>query len=364
MNRILGNFVLALLGIILPIAAVDLTVWLLPKEILPAPLRNLSARMEAHRTPKYWRPDPYLRGLIRPGTDDLFVGEEFSFRTKTHLNFADAGFRGGLLGGPVWGVAVGDSFTFGCCVDQEQTWVARLAELTHHEFANLGMPGHGPPQYTRTLEKYGLGLKPRVVLYGLYTNDLADSVDFDRWLRGHKKRASFKRFMKQHSAFYNLIRSLRGDENSYPDYLDVKNTRVKLSPGKLRDPYEIPPSVFDSAWALTVRQIDRANTDAKKIGASFVLLYFPSKEEVYWDMVKSAAKEYASFERQRGKLGRAAETLCASQQIACLDLTPALTRLAGQGQTLYYPIDIHWNEQGHRAVAERINQFLQEKHIS
>jgi GDSL-like Lipase/Acylhydrolase family len=362
MKKILGHFVLVLLGVIFPVAALDLTVWLLPKGMLPAPLHNLAQRMEAHQTPKYWRPDPYLRGVIKPGTDAMFVGDEFSFRTKTNLNFSDAGFRGGSLGGPVWGVAVGDSFTFGCCVDQEQTWVARLAELAHQEFANLGLPGYGPPQYTRTLEKYGLRLNPTVILYGLYTNDLADSVDFDRWSRGYRKRTPFKRFMKQHSAVYNLITSFQ-TENDYSDYLDVRGTKVKLAPRKLRDPYEVPPSAFESAWTLTVHQINRAIADARKIGAIFVLLYFPSKEEVYWDSVKSEAKEYDSFDQQKGKLRSVIETFCASQQIPCLDLTPALTAHASERQSLYYPVDIHWNKQGHQAVAEEINRFLRKRHI-
>ena len=363
MKKILGNSVLILLGLVLPIAAIDLVVWFLPTRFLPASLNNLVRQMEAHQTPKYWRADPYLRSVMRPGTDALFVGEEFSFRTKTNLNFPDAGFRGGSAKAPVWGIAVGDSFTFGCCVDQEKTWIANLATLAHHEIVNLGIPGHGPPQYTRTLEKYGLSLKPKVVFYGLYTNDLADIVSFEQWLRGRKKRISFKRFMKQHSVIYNLIENLRAPHNHHSDYIDVQGTAVKLSPGKLKDPYEVAPNVFDSAWTMTAQQIVRAITDAQRIDATFVLLYFPSKEEIYWDLVKDRAKGYQSFEGLRGKLGRAAEILCGSQHILCMDLTPTLTQRALLRQTLYYPIDIHWNEQGHRAVADAIYQFLLKRKI-
>lgn len=363
MKKFFGNAVLVLVGIVLPIVVVDVTVWFLPTDLLPSALRNLKQRMEASQTPKYWRADAYLRSVIRPGTDAMFVGDEFSFRTKTHLNFPDAGFRGGSLGGPIWGIAVGDSFTFGCCVNQGKSWVTHLANLAHHEIANLGIPGHGPQQYTRTLEKYGLQLKPKVVFYGLYTNDLADSISFDEWLKGHKKPGSFKRFLKQHSVVYNLLRSLRSPDDKNSRYIDVQGTAVKLVPGKLRDPFEVAPRVFDTAWALTARQIERAIADAKRIDATFVLLYFPSKEEVYWDSVKDEAKRYRSFEEQRGKLSRAAGALCVSDRILCLDLTAALQRRALQRQSLYYPIDIHWNEQGNRAVAEEIYRFLLGKNI-
>ena len=119
-------------------------------------------------------------------------------------------------------------------------------------------------QCTRTLEKYGLSLKPKVVFYGLYTNDLADSVSFEQWLRGRKKRISFKRFMKQHSVIYNFIENLRAPHNHHSDYIDVQGTAVKLSPGKLKDPYEVAPNVFDSAWTMTAQQIVKAITDAHK----------------------------------------------------------------------------------------------------
>jgi hypothetical protein len=79
------------------------------------------------------------------------------------MNLNHAGFRGGTLGGPAWGVAVGDSFTFGLGVNQESTWVARLARLSKREIVNLGVQGTGPQQYTLTLERFGVSLRPKII---------------------------------------------------------------------------------------------------------------------------------------------------------------------------------------------------------
>ena len=95
-------------------------------------------------TRRYSRPHDDLKYTIKPGTDFELKQPEFVFRYKTNLNFPDAGFRGGTLGGPVWGVAVGDSFTFGSGVNQEATWVAQLAALANKDVLNLGVPGYGP----------------------------------------------------------------------------------------------------------------------------------------------------------------------------------------------------------------------------
>jgi hypothetical protein len=133
---------LVLLSICFTLGAFDLAVYLIPKHLLPDGLRNLNSVMQirsgAHRVR-----DPELGYMIRPGTDFFFPGEEFRFCFQTRLNFPNSGFRGGTLGGPVWGAAFGDSFTFGAGVDQAKSWVGQLAELTKREIVNFGTPGQG-----------------------------------------------------------------------------------------------------------------------------------------------------------------------------------------------------------------------------
>jgi len=94
-----------------------------------------------------------------------------------------------------------------------------------------------------------------------------------------------------------------------------------------------------------------------------VVLYFPSKEEVYWDHIKARASQFSSFEDRRDKMRNAIREFCAASQLPCLDLSPALRARGANGERLYYPIDIHWNEAGHRVVAETIQKFLIDNRI-
>jgi len=138
---------------------------------------------------------------------------------------------------------------------------------------------------------------------------------------------------------------------------------LKLLARKLRNPYSIPDGQFDSTWATVAKQIEAAVEESKRINATFVFLYFPSKEEVYWHLAKERVKPIKDFEERIERLSKTAENFCRSQQLLCLDLTSALRQQGMTGEKLYFPIDIHWNERGHLAVAQEIFKFLRDKNI-
>jgi GDSL-like Lipase/Acylhydrolase family len=355
---------LMLLSICFTLGAFDLAVYLIPKHLLPDPLRNLISVMQI-RSGTHRVRDPELGYMIRPGTDFFFPGEEFRFRFQTRLNFPNAGFRGGTLGGPVWGAAFGDSFTFGAGVDQAKSWVGQLAGLTKREIINFGTPGQGPHQYTRIFRRYGAPLRPKIVFYGLFTNDLKDGVRFeDRQAHPEKpERFSAKQFMRRYSASYNLLGTLF----SKLKRMGKKDTRngigLKLLERSLRSPYGVSESRFASAWTAVAREIEDAVEESKRINATFVLLYFPSKEEVYWELTKDKIKEIERFKERIERLRKVTIAFCVSRDLWCLDLTPALKTRGLRGEMLYYPVDIHWNGEGNTVAAQEIYKFLVAKNL-
>jgi hypothetical protein len=362
LKHFLANTFLVLFGTTFTLGAFDLAVYLLPKHLLPGPLRNLNLVMQI-RSETFFVRDPELGHMIRPGTDFFFPGEEFRFRLQTRLNFPNAGFRGGTLGGPVWGAAFGDSFTFGAGVDQAKSWVGQLADLTKREIINFGSPGQGPHQYTRIFRRYGAPLLPKFVFYGLFTNDLKDGIRFEGRRANPEKRLSAKQFMKRYSASYNVFgnffRSLKRMSKN-----DTRNEiGLKLLERKLRSPYGVAENKFASAWAAVAREIEDAVEETKRINATFVLLYFPSKEEVYWELAKDKIEAIDLFKERIERLRKVTLTFCASRHLWCLDLTPALKARGLRGEKLYYPVDIHWNEEGNTVVAQEIYKFLVEKKL-
>jgi hypothetical protein len=358
----LAKAALIYLSTSLTLGAFDLVIYLFPRDLLPLPFRKLTQMMEIN-SHRYYARDPKIGYVIRPGTDFFFLGEEFSFRLQTRLNFPNAGFRGGTLGGPAWGAAFGDSFTFGAGVDQEATWVARLSQLTQHEIINFGMPGHGPHQYTRIFQEYGAPLRPKLVFYALFTNDLRDGVRFESPPAERKPKMSLKRFMKRYSASYNVFRNVSRSLKKTRTTETQDDIGLQLPERRLRNPYGVLDGRFASAWAASARQIEDAIEESKRIDATFVLLYFPSKEEVYWELARERIKPIDGFEERIGRFTRHVLEFCASRDLLCLDLTAALKTRGLRGEKFYYPVDIHWNQQGNAVVAQEIYKFLVEKKL-
>ncbi len=359
-KSLLAKTALVLLSTLFTFGAFDLTVYLLPRHLLPGPLRNLVVLMEGDT---YYVKDPPIGNMIRPQTDYFFPGEEFRFRIQTRLNFPSAGFRGGTLGGPAWGAAFGDSFTFGAGVDQEATWVAQLARLTNREVINFGVPGHGPHQYTRILQKYGVQLRPKVVFYAIFSNDLRDGVRFEAPPPNRSQRMTAKEFITRYSASYNIINNVsRSLKNRATN--DRHNTiGLKLLDRRLRDPYAIADQKFASAWAGIAKQIEDAHQESKRRNVTFILLYFPQKEEVYWELAQERIKSTNVFKERVERLNKTIAAFCGARELLCLDLTPPLKARGLRGETFYFPVDIHWNEKGHSLVAQVIYKFLLEKKL-
>ena len=358
---VLQNAALVLFGVIAAIFFLEIISRFLPFRILPTPLRLALEEMDSrqHSNDPYL-PDPRLWYVIRPNTDMVLKHPDSDYRMKTTLNFPDAGFRGGTRGGPAWGVAVGDSFTFGLGVEHESTWVAQLSKISGREFLNLGVPGWGPSQYTLTLERYGLPLKPKLVLYGLFSNDVGNVTRFESD-RGHFNQFSMRQFLRLHSVTFNFFRRLRRGETVVND-IRLETPAISFSSKELKNRLAADRRRFPEGWPLTGQQIETAKRDSERSQSKFVLLYFPSKEEVYWGAIKQKETSLEQFDDAIDPLRRSALALCKSENLSCIDLTPALKRRAENGEKIYFTIDSHWSIDGNRAVAEEIyNELVQRK---
>jgi lysophospholipase L1-like esterase len=325
-----------------------------PRSLLPLRLRELMNRMELSRaTDGVYVADSELLFKMRPHVDFVADHPDYHVRVKTNLNLPDIGFRGGSIGGTAWAAAVGDSFTFGVGVDHEDTWVYRLAQLLQREVVNLGIPAQGPPQYTRVLKRYALSLHPRVVFYGFYFNDL-DAAN--RFYRTKRTLIPVSRYLRQYSVLYNLINESRTSSAEEPTTLRGDGVEMELGAAALQRTLERQNRNFEQRWKLTVKELDEAVRASKEANVQLVMLYLPSRWEVYWELIKSQNRLPDSLDIDR--LRRTVVEYCGERNIPCLDLTQALKREAQEGKQLYFRSDGHWNKEGNRIVAETLQNFL------
>ncbi|MCP5110496.1 MAG: SGNH/GDSL hydrolase family protein, partial [bacterium] len=81
-------------------------------------------------------------------------------------------------------VFVGDSFTEGHKIAEQDTFPRLAEKATGLRTANLGRSGYGPPQELIVLQRHGLPLRPRFVIWQVFEgNDLHDTGMFRRWER-------------------------------------------------------------------------------------------------------------------------------------------------------------------------------------
>lgn len=359
MKEIIQKLVLVIFSFLFAVLLFEGLAWFAPRSLLPRPLLALGERMEiSRRSEDFFVPDSDLLFKIPPNTNFLVKHPDYSVRVKTNLNLGDIGFRGGSFGGPAWGVAVGDSFTFGVGVEQEETWIGRLAKSLGREVINFGIPAQGPVQYTLVLKKYALPMHPKVAFYGFYFNDLDSAQRFRRMKR---QFIPVSRYLRQYSYVYNLVGQRGPAVDEQPFLFKAGNVELSLDLKALRRTLERQNRSFEERWSLTIREVDDAIKIAKDARVAFVLLYLPSRWEIYWDQIKQQTKLPDSLDIDR--LRRTVVDYCSKQQILCVDLTTALKQAARHGGPLYFPNDGHLNKEGNRVVADTVLKLLLENGI-
>lgn len=323
-------------------------------------------------------PDPYLWQKSLPNIDRVVSGHpDFTFRVQTNsLGFEDIGFRDdGFTGSPA-AIALGDSFTWGDGVDNDKTWVAQLEAQSGQDIVNLGMSGYGSIQRLRILEKYGLSLQPKFILWSFFPNDFYDDGHF-AW-REETGRLSkqgeaiappswsenLDRQMRRLSVVYNLALSPFAepdDEEEYERLVYPQTGEHPLDLTFVLRPYwekRLDPNeeYVASGVELTRQALATAQAEAQQANATLVVILFPSKEQAYWPVVAKLVDQPENYHLDWPM--HEVKDWCQTHDVVYLDLTPIFQEHAAQGEQLYFRFDAHWNHAGHTLAAQAIQQYL------
>jgi hypothetical protein len=275
-------------------------------------------------------------------------------------------------------VAIGDSFTFCTNVMPLETWPHQLAEVMDASVLNLGKGAIGPYEYLEILRRHGLAKRPRIVVMNLYEgNDLRDAARYHQ----HRARGSegadgaskeAPAISPKRSYAVNLLAALAEAllEKMTPPEADFRY-RVTLGGG---DSLLINGDNADLDEVATARALERGELDldawddalagfvslAREHGFRAIVSYSPSAYSAYERSVafddptlREPMQDFSH--RQREWLARAA----VRHGFELLDLTPALQERAARSEaTLYFPLNRHYSQAGHRAVAEILAEAL------
>jgi hypothetical protein len=368
---------LILLGIVVGLLLIEMGLRLFDRW-LPNRLRYHAGLARFHAQMRdIYIPDPYLWHKSVAGVDRIITGHpDYSYRVQTNsLGYDDIGFRDDGIDGQPFAIALGDSFTWGDGTDNDKIWVERLETETGLDVANLGMSGYGSLQQLRLFQTYGQPLKPKLLLWSFFPNDLYDDGHFvwreetGRLARREESPSAsswsetLDTTLRSFSVTYNWLASPFSEPDDEEEWERLVYTDRTLDLTFVMRPYwekRLDPSNEYVALGkeLTQQVLAEVQATATQHDATLIVLLFPFKEQTYWSIVSTLVDNPAAYDVDWPT--EWVKTWCEDQDILYLDLTPVFRAHAAQGEQLYFRYDAHWNEWGHALVAQTIYQYLLE----
>jgi hypothetical protein len=267
-------------------------------------------------------------------------------------------------------LAIGDSFTYSQMVDEDQAWTTILARgLPHSHVLNLGLIGAAPQQYLRLYETFGVDLSPKVLLVGIFLgNDLWDAGQFARWwnaggdgafpeFRSKRPASGLHAWLVHRMKSLYLFALLQDLRESYSAGRFFSGQTIELPAGGR---LQLVPSLLPQMAAYTqperpqftlvLETIEQIYARAQQNHSHCLILFFPSKEEVYLPMLgEKPTNLAASFIPELETRG-----------IPYLDLWASFRQHASAGEQLFFEVDGHPNGRGYALIAEGVLAHLRE----
>ncbi|MFY9824081.1 MAG: GDSL-type esterase/lipase family protein [Thermoanaerobaculia bacterium] len=332
-----------------------------------------------YASPGLYVVDPKVGHRMKPGLRGV-LGNFAEFTTQVRIN--RLGIRGPEVGPKRPGVrrilVLGDSFTFGMGVEENEAFPAQLAaELGRRgvpaEGINAGMGGYGVPDEVRWFEQYGRETHPDVIVLGIFTgNDLQDAapdrppafISHGELLdKAELSRSKLFHWLYQHSQLFALVkyslpapidRTIRRALHM-PEPSAIRGLREEMA---LYDPRNRPRA--EQGGQASEAAIRRLLAETQAEHPIVVALLLPSKlqaDDVEWN---GALRQLglASSQVDRALPNEIFSGVLARCGVPTLDLTPILSEALRQGEVDFFPMDQHYTVAGNRRIAREAASFL------
>ncbi len=341
---------------------------LLVRWLAPQPLLSIEPGLYAADPPGQYRLNPGYRGTVTNGV-------EFSHTVTIDLRgFRSTGRESAPAGAEVPLVSLlGDSFTFGHGVGDEETFAALLPRFTRGPLrvVNAGLPGIGVPRAIVRYQRHVRRLAPDVVVLVVFLgNDLSDARPdgeairiVDGLIAPAATPTGWRSWLYRRS---HLVR-LTGSAGAAPAVGRLRRLLGLGEPFAMRTlrremtNYALdPPPSIEAARTATEEAIERLAATCRADGALLVAVLAPDRiqlAEASWRGALAMLRlDPAAFDSRRPQ--SVFVRLFERNDIPHLDLTPSFEAALQRGERLYFRHDRHWNARGHRLAAEEIGRFL------
>ncbi len=314
-------------------------------------------------------------------------------RVDCVMTFDSQGFRNSTDMATYDIVAVGDSFTEGSRVSDDQPWPVQLARMSGLSICNLGISGYGPPEYLAAMEHYGLNKKPKFVICMFYEgNDFRSSkmtakagltltqivassplvVRINDFLCERLGEIGSKSPVKHAEALSWLpVRILNNDSGRNYGFPSKQLTDLSSPKDKLE---------LEGSWYVTTEVLKKVNAACEAAGAKLIVAYAPSKAHVVFPLVARSVnpeyvRKYMLYKKSPLDLPEGDKFIpellarmpsqellmrewCERRSVGFISLTEPLREDVAKGRQTYYTYDQHWTPLGHETAARTVHSYL------
>lgn len=237
-------------------------------------------------------------------------------------------------------VAVGDSYTFGECVEDEETWPAVLERrLPDTRVLNLGVMGYGQDQALLRMRRDGLPYGPEFVVFGFHPSDVRRNV------------LSFRDYAKPHFRLTDGGLELENVPVPPPStYEQIWPPRLWNFVRMFRDSRRSATPEFRAHMqALSDAIVLRMAEEARAAGARLLVVYLPHPVNL----------------EQEGRFGwRPLADLCEAHEpglLRCVDPVPRLRAMFDSREAVREAFSCHFSPPVQAAVGEAVAEALREE---
>jgi hypothetical protein len=354
------------LGLVLGSVAVALGIGEIATRILFPPMRSISWY---HYDPRYGFRHREDADAV---TTDWGDGKPWRFRTNAR-GFRWPSFPDAPATGTSRALLMGDSFTFGNALNQDETY-PEVAQATVREGAweviNAGVSAWGPQNALGYLTTEGDAIQASCLVYGFFEgNDVSDGVAAARLyelqggeyvripaavtapsrmstVRAWARRIPLYDALIEHSQLFNVLRS------------SVLNRLAKDTSGAAGsdDPYlKATPEAFERALALNEMTLDRLLSLARSRFGAFALLLIPMRAQVVPDTDKMAAPFPLWMAEASHKRVLA---WAKAHDVPVLDGAEVLPKDRAALAKAYFTRDFHMSAEGNRLLGRALGERL------
>lgn len=252
-------------------------------------------------------------------------------------------------------VTLGDSFTEGACVSQEDTIAADLRKLGLGRVVNLGKSSSGPLIQLAIFREYAVPLHPKRVIWLFFENDFADLKEELRFreLTAYLNPSYTQHLRTRQGEIDGVLRTFVSAAQTQANASADSQVQTSTNDSLLRDlvslrkirlllaPQE-PADTLVETYATILRQ---TRTEVSTWGGVLTIVYLPSYESVKNDRINQ-------------KMYKAIKKITADEGIQLIDFR-AKARSMSDSMTMFpFGLQGHYTREGYERVAKTIYQAL------